>query len=140
MYSYQQKVSSHVTAGFTLIELMIVVAIMSTALALIGPTLFKSYEKAQYRTDIVELKDTLRKISYKAFINGRKVTLELKGKDMTFMYMDSSSKPIKHSFEHISFEHQNIVFSEFGFAKPSQLRVKTSAEAVQISLTELIPI
>ena len=62
--------------GFTLIELMVVMAIMSVAFSLIGPNLMKVYEKAKYQSESIELREILKRISNKAFLNGRAVSLE----------------------------------------------------------------
>lgn len=124
--------------GFTLIELMIVVVIISSVITLVGPNLFKAYEKAQYRTDLVELKDIVRQISYKAFINGRQVSLVLSGKTMHYQYADSPQKT-KKNFEFIDFgEPQEVMFSEFGFTNVDRIFVKTSNDNTVIDLQELL--
>jgi len=124
-------------SGFTLIELMVVLAIMSTLFALIGPNLIKVYEKAKFQSELVELRESLRKISYKAFINGRAVAVYLNSNSMRYQYLDSDKKALVKQFNYIAFPEQNIKVSSTGFTDKLQILVSMGEVETALSLAEV---
>jgi prepilin-type N-terminal cleavage/methylation domain-containing protein len=63
--------------GFTLIELMIVMAIVSLLLGLVGPLAINNLEKANAKQELLTIKNWLTKISYRAFHTGKEHILKL---------------------------------------------------------------
>lgn len=120
-----------VPLGFTLIELMIVITIMTIALTLVGPSLFKVYDKSKVRSDLLSLKDSTQKIAYKAFINDRAIELKASGNTISFFYQDEKLVINSLSYDYIAFPEQSIVFSNFGFADTQELKVMVDSQ-VQI--------
>lgn len=126
--------------GFTLIELMIVVAIMGIGLSLVGPNLFKAYQSVQYQTDIKGLHLLLQQVSYKSFINDRAVLLRFNGSTLSYGYDDTEGKLFRIDYEHIRFPEQVVRFSETGFANQAELLVDVGGSQRLVSLYEYNPL
>ena len=126
--------------GFTLIELMIVVAIMSVLLMLIGPNLFNTYQKAQYSTDEIKLKESLKKLSYKSFVNGREMLIRLDKGTLYYQYNDEYDREKKIEFDHIEFSQQGFYFTKHGFSTVAEVKLLAGSQRKAISLEELNPL
>jgi prepilin-type N-terminal cleavage/methylation domain-containing protein len=122
--------------GFTLIELMVVLAIISVAYSLVGPNLFNTYKKMQGQAELKEFKDTLNKISYKSFINAREVVLQLNDRSVKYRYIDEP-KFITMTMEYVSFPKQEIIFSSAGFTNISSFSIEVNEQLSNISLDEI---
>jgi prepilin-type N-terminal cleavage/methylation domain-containing protein len=122
--------------GFTLIELMVVLAIISVAYSLVGPNLFNTYKKMQGQAELKEFKDTLNKISYKSFINAREVVLQLNDRSVKYRYIDEP-KFITMTMEYVRFPKQEIIFSSAGFTNVSSFSIEINQQLSNISLDEI---
>jgi prepilin-type N-terminal cleavage/methylation domain-containing protein len=122
--------------GFTLIELMVVLAIISVAYSLVGPNLFNTYKKMQGQAELKEFKNTLNKISYKSFINAREVVLQLNDRSVKYRYIDEP-KFITMTMEYVSFPKQEIIFSSAGFTNISSFSIEVNEQLSNISLDEI---
>jgi prepilin-type N-terminal cleavage/methylation domain-containing protein len=63
--------------GFSLIELLVVLAISSTLVVIVGPLGYQSIERVKKQTELVALQRWYDRMGYKAFIRGHSVTLDL---------------------------------------------------------------
>ncbi len=124
-------------SAFTLIELMIVIAIMSIALTLVGPNLFKSYQKAQYQTDMIKLRENMKAISRKAFLNNRAVKLQFSTNKIQYQYLDSNKPLVVKIFEHITFPAQTVLISSSGFIDKFDITITTGKTSKKMSLREI---
>jgi prepilin-type N-terminal cleavage/methylation domain-containing protein len=122
--------------GFTLIELMVVLAIMSVAFALVAPNILKTYDKVKGKAEVVELMDIIKKISYKAFINGRSVEINLTNSTIYYQYNDSKNE-LNKTFNYLTFPEQNFKISQAGFAEQNELLVFYGETQHSISLQEV---
>lgn len=61
--------------GFSLVELLVVLAISSTLVAIVGPLGYQSIERVKRQTELVALQRWYDRMGYKAFIRGHSVTL-----------------------------------------------------------------
>ncbi|MDG1750742.1 MAG: type II secretion system protein [Thalassotalea sp.] len=122
--------------GFTLIELMVVLAIMGTAFALVGPNIMKSYDKVKAQSEVKELTEILKKISYKAFINGRSVDVSFNQNHIQYKYTDSQ-KTNKVSFNFIGFPEQDLNFTSAGFTNINNLTLYYNGNEHLLSLDEI---
>ena len=57
--------------GFTLLEVMIVMAIVGLLMALVGPLTIKSHEKTQAKAELLTLQNWIRGNSYRAYATGK---------------------------------------------------------------------
>jgi prepilin-type N-terminal cleavage/methylation domain-containing protein len=122
--------------GFTLIELMVVLAIMSIAFAIIGPNIMKTYDKVKGKSEVVELLDILNNISYKAFINGRPVRINLVNQSIHYQYIDNS-KVIEKNFNYLTFPVQSFNISRAGFLEQETIIVKYGDSDHNVSLLQV---
>lgn len=120
--------------AFTLIELLIVVAIMGTAMTLVGPNLFKALNTAQFRSDVGQLKNTFNRIAYKAFATDRVVVVTLRDNSIRYSFADDNARAGERVFEYIQFEPQQVTFSSYGFPDKSSIFVTFNDQRSDISL------
>ncbi|WP_448546871.1 type II secretion system protein [Thalassotalea fusca] len=108
--------------GFTLIELMIVMAIVSLLMGLVGPLAISSVEKARTKEELLSVKHWLSRISAEAYYSGQEKCLIFQGKEVLVTRCkegESSAKSI--TFEYLFFQPQTLQFNTNGFAFPNEL-------------------
>lgn len=108
--------------GFTLIELMIVMAIVVLLMAMVGPLAINSLEKAQAKQEMLMVKNWLRKLSYRAFNSGEVHILKLSGKRLELFIGENSSTPIiTKSLESLFFQPQMLTYNAKGIVLPEKV-------------------
>jgi prepilin-type N-terminal cleavage/methylation domain-containing protein len=126
----------YLSGGFTLVELLIVMAIMSLILSIVGPLTVKMVDKAQAQSELITLKNAIHKLSYKAFASATPYTLTLNSK---ILRLESErSTPSIHRFEYLSFSDQVITFNSRGYPSPETLNVFLQGRNDTINLFKLI--
>lgn len=120
--------------AFSLIELMVVIAIMSTLMAIVGPLAINSLEKADAKQEIITLKKWGDAISQRAFLSHQKMTLELKGRQATLLSGDNEVIQ-KKEFDVLFFQPQTITFSRNGFSKTSSIEYQRGESKFIVPLT-----
>lgn len=116
------------THGFTLIELMVVMLIMASLLALVGGASVKGYESVQKKTELMNLSNAITTLSYRAFSSGRQIELSFKGHAVEAIYIppfDDESVLYSKTFDYIFFQPQKLLFNRNGFPFTSNIRVQT---------------
>jgi|GEM_PF-909947 len=110
------------SSGFTLIELMIVLAIVALLLTMVGPLAINSLEKAQARQEMLTIKNWLRKISYRAFNTGQAYKLKLSGKRAELFVEGNDQAPIViKNLDTLFFQPQILTYSVKGFVYPDHV-------------------
>jgi prepilin-type N-terminal cleavage/methylation domain-containing protein len=66
-------------AGFSLIELLVVISIMAAIMALVGPLTVRSVESAQAQTELVSIERWINGWGRKAFLTGSVISVEARG-------------------------------------------------------------
>lgn len=122
--------------GFTMIELLIVMAIVSSLMALVGPLVIDSYEKAQAKVEMQQLNNYISRLSYGAFADGQAKVIRLEGKQAT-IFNDSDEQPSREFlFEHLFFQPQEIYLNTNGFTVTRtvdvQIRGKTRVLTIEL--------
>lgn len=103
--------------GFTLIEVLIVLAIVTIAITIVAPNLMRTYEKVQVQAEIKMMTETLKDVGLKAFLSQTPQSVVMKGRDMVIL----PSKNTVH-FSKFVFPHdEEICFNTKG--APNQTRV-----------------
>jgi prepilin-type N-terminal cleavage/methylation domain-containing protein len=106
-------------AGFTLVELMVVMAIVATLFSLIGPFTHNQIEKVKASEEWYDFTQFTKTIGTEAFFAGRPIVVKLEGTSAKF-YQGSAVKEI--TYQQIVFPEQVIRFNANGYAE--QARVK----------------
>ena len=101
-----QKLSS----GFTLIELMVVLAIAALGVSLVTPNMIRSYESFKVSAEERKLVELLASVRMKAFLRNSAYVIQLK--DNIFIL---ANKDVQVYFNYIEFPTQKITINEHGF-------------------------
>ncbi|WP_409424574.1 type II secretion system protein [Pseudoalteromonas sp. RW-H-Ap-1] len=131
-------------SGFTLIEVMVVMTIIALLTGLVGPLAINSLDKAQAKSEILTLKNRLRKISYRAYILQSSAEVTFKGKEITISYNGSDIQPITITNEVLFFNEQVLYFNNYGFVQPLELNltyrdINTTLDLASLINTSVVP-
>ncbi|WP_281556600.1 type II secretion system protein [Thalassomonas sp. RHCl1] len=152
--------------GFTLIELMIVMAIVSLLMGLVGPLTVKAYEKIQVKEEQLTLINLLRANSYRSFAAGQAGVFSLNNNAITFRYLnrsgtegrrvlsaespddtsfhsdnsfvDSEATIAALEFKYLSFLPQTLQVNTFGLLSPAQVTLKINGKEQVLDLSEKV--
>lgn len=133
--------------GFTLIELMVVMAIISISMMLVGPNIMKRYDRAKSQVELVQLRETIKKIGHFAFLNGRDISLYFDKGMMKYHYNDNVIVELKKTkrgasqikrFSYLNFPKQQIQVSASGQSDTAILNVVVGDQEKQLSLDGLL--
>ncbi|WP_448552114.1 pilus assembly FimT family protein [Thalassotalea montiporae] len=122
--------------GFTLIELIVVISIMAIALSLVGPLTIEFIAKAQAQSELVSLKNSLKKISFKAFSTATEHQV-LFNNNVLSLYTREQLVDSK-TFEHLHFDKQAIKFNGRGYPFPEVLNLDKLNKQESINLFRLV--
>jgi prepilin-type N-terminal cleavage/methylation domain-containing protein len=154
-------------SGFTIIELLVVMAIVVVLMGLVGPMTLNSIDKAEGKTEKITLENWLSKVSVKAFTTGNIYLIDLSAKNITLSELtvslgnsnliemdtndeNSVSNGANHSieniiqplsikaFKYLSFPKQRFTLNNRGFIAPESLRYQYNEEIYTIDLSTLI--
>ena len=120
--------------GFTLIEIMVVMAVVSLLISFVGPLTLNAIDKSERKSETQQLKRLLKKAGYLSFIRQNHLTVKLTGSDVSIA--DSFSKEQWHqsSFEHLVFTEQTLQINENGFIAPSTVTLSYDGGSLTIEL------
>ena len=133
----EQNISLKASA-FTLIELMIVMGIVSLLIALVGPMAIQNLEKAQAKSELLTVKNWLRKISYRSYVSGQELELSLQGKLAQLKTIQPSIVIKQQEFEYLFFQPQSLYFNSKGFVSPSQLSATYRDKPLNLDLASTV--
>lgn len=122
--------------GFTLVELLIVLAIASLLVGLVGPLTIRSLAVAEARTEVLSLKNWLRFTSHKSYLQSSPTTLVFKGKKVDVIAVNGTTD--SKTFEHLFFDEQQLTFSAYGYVAQTALSYNLNGEQSDIDLMKLI--
>jgi prepilin-type N-terminal cleavage/methylation domain-containing protein len=108
--------------GFTLVELLIVLAILGLVVALVGPLTADRLDKARAQEEWLVLERTVSGLAFRAFAEGRPVELRAEGGGLTWRVVGADERvlPLQHLFFDPA---QTVWINANGIASPAQLTV-----------------
>ena len=125
--------------GFTLIELMIVMAIVALLMGMVGPLAINSLEKAEAKQEMLSLKNWLSKVSYKAYATGQAQQITLVGKNITLSGLSAiNNKQVVETFESLFFQPQVISFNKKGMVSPNIINGEYKGEPLSLNLKQWV--
>lgn len=76
-------------AGFSLVELLVVLALASILIALVGPLGFESVERVRTQSEVVAIQRWYNRMGYSAFIRGQSIEVKRQGDSRLIAYLDA---------------------------------------------------
>ena len=123
--------------GFSLIELLIVITLMSLILGLVAPLGFNMVQKAQAQTEYLALQQKVFGFSNQAFVSGHIVELQFAQESMTVIrhrYQQESSRfSEKHVFDYIEVSQPSrVLFNRNGIASVPSIDITVRNQQKQL--------
>lgn len=125
-----------VQRGFTLIEISIVLVISSLLIGIVGPLTVDSLERTSAKQELVEIKDFIRKVAWKSYLEGSTYRLDFKGKQVDVFNREILIK--KHSLEYVFFREQSIMLNQHGFTENNVLEATVRKKQYRVELHKLL--
>ena len=120
-------------SGFTLVELLVVLAILGLVVALVGPLTADRLDKARAQEEWLVLERTVSGLAFRAFAEGRAVELQAEGGRLAWRVAGADERVL--SLEHLFFDPaQTITINANGIAAPAQLTVRRDERERRLEL------
>jgi len=119
--------------GFTLVELLVVLAILGLVVALVGPLTADRLDKARAQEEWLVLERTVSGLAFRAFAEGRAVELHAEGGRLAWRVAGADERVL--SLEHLFFDPaQAVRINANGIAVPAQLTVRRDGRERRLEL------
>ncbi|ODB36781.1 prepilin-type N-terminal cleavage/methylation domain-containing protein [Pseudoalteromonas sp. BMB] len=111
-----------VVSGYTLIELLIVMSVISLVLSIVGPMTVSAIDRATEKSELQETKLWLKNLGNRAFLLGTEILVEVE-RDKISIYNDVSKTSMLDSkaFKKLEFEPTLVRVNSQGFASPNSI-------------------
>jgi prepilin-type N-terminal cleavage/methylation domain-containing protein len=106
----------HRSSGFTLIELIVVLAIAALGIALVTPNMIRAYDNFKVAAEERKLIEVLASIRMKAFFRNTAYMVKLESNTLLL-----ENKGVVVRFEHVTFPLQRFKVNEHGFSEQPRL-------------------
>ena len=116
--------------AFTLIELMVVMAIMTVMFSLIGPLAQNQVDKVRASEEWYSFSNKVSQLAAEAYFNGKEIDLIVDGQQLT---LSREGQPdVVFQYGYISFPRQHVRFNTNGY--PDQLSMTAQVRQRQQQL------
>lgn len=123
--------------GFTLLELLIVLAIAGLLASLTAPSLMQAWERSQYRLEQHRLHTLIEQTSFLAYARGEALSLALEGRLVRRLQQDEVLKEFR--FEHLVVEPHTLHFNPHGFLQGHQPTLRITPAGYNLPWHEITP-
>jgi prepilin-type N-terminal cleavage/methylation domain-containing protein len=110
-----------VKRGFTLVELLIVLAIVGLLASLVAPYGGKLLEGAQGRNEMIEARRLVTSIGTRAYVSGRSASVLLEGSRISWTFEGTNQR--MREFPRLYFDRQALEINRNGIAVPSRVNI-----------------
>ncbi|MDA9371660.1 type II secretion system GspH family protein [Porticoccaceae bacterium] len=117
-------------SGMTLIELLIVLSIMMTALSLVGGLALETLDKTRAQTEVISVYSLIKKASIRAFSSGSGVMLAFDNQNLN-VFVEKELQTGK-TFKYLDFPRQVILFNRNGL--PNILQITVAVDGTETVL------
>ncbi|MDG1166188.1 MAG: type II secretion system protein [Porticoccaceae bacterium] len=121
--------------GFTLVELLIVIAIMMGVMGLVGGSALSTIDRAKAQTEFISVHSLIKKVAVRSFSTG--IGLSLHFESDSISVLKGSELRSQKNFQYLVFEDQDINFDRNGF--PDGFIVSVSVRGVA-RVIDLLPL
>jgi len=114
------------TKGFSLIELMVVMAIMAVLLSLTGGLVTKNVDQQAKLVELEKVKQVFKRLGYKAFYSGYNVYVKAKGYELI---ISTNNQEYSVAFEYLSFKELEYTINTKAHVTPGYYTVIENEQA-----------
>ena len=119
--------------GFTLVELLVVLAILGFVIALVGPLTVDRIDKARAQEEWLVLDRTVRGLAFRAFADGKDVELRGEGTLLTWKLGNAEARSL--NLAHLFFDSPQVVrINPNGVAEPRSLTLRQAGRERSLDL------
>ena len=119
--------------AFTLLELLVVMAIMGTSLALVRPLVFDQVDKTKANAELKQLQQLIDSTASIAYLSGQPVNLKFNGKSLL---RELGKKTALTDFEFLFFEPQSFSINSNGQLPSLTLELTSHRKTVRLPIGE----
>ncbi len=124
-----------IAAGFTLVELLIVIGIVGALSALVVPVGLKQIESARARQEEAMVRGSLEAWVSDAFISGRAVRITANGRSLIVSFAGDDQAKVDMPLDYLFFHpFRTVEVNENGVANPSTLEFSVAGRNESINL------
>jgi len=111
--------------GFSLIELVVVMAIMAILMSLSGGLLQKSINQQERQVELEQVNQLFRKLSYDAYYKGTSLNIRLEKSTLKITPLSTTKNNIEkeYDFKQLVFVAQDYQVSSKGFTYPTTFSI-----------------
>jgi len=119
--------------GYTLVELLVVLAILGFVIALVGPLTVDRIDKARAQEEWLVLDRTVRGLAFRAFADGKDVELRGEGTLLTWKLGNAEARSL--NLAHLFFDSPQVVrINPNGVAEPRSLTLRQAGRERSLDL------
>ena len=128
---YSVKKNPDHIAGFTMVEILVVLVIAGIAFALVGPEIFHVTERILVKNEEKKVQLILENISMRAYIRATPHIIKLAGGRLSV-----AKEKISLQFKHLSFPETEIVYNANGFSYAKTMKYHVHGRAREITIPQ----
>ncbi len=121
--------------GFTLIELVIVVVIITLGAGLIGPLSLKELNKSRAKVEFLELRNTLKTATTRAYARGFGYQVVLTEKSLS---LTSANGRQIYNYEYITLPELSFYINSNGFPSVNSLMIVVGKKRQIMNMTDML--
>ena len=119
--------------GMTLVELLVVLAIVGTVATLVAPAGYRQVERARAQAEWATVEREMESISKKAFFRSSRVRVDFDGASLRWVFSGGETQEIK--FRYVFFENdQKVSINANGVASPDEVSAWISGSNRRLQL------
>lgn len=119
--------------AFTLLELLVVMAIMGTSLALVGPLVFDQVDKTKANAELKQLQQLIDSTASIAYLSGQPVLMQFDGKSLR---REQGKKNNVTEFKFLFFKQQSFSINSNGQLPSRTLELTSHRKTVFLPVGE----
>ncbi|PHI38625.1 hypothetical protein CBQ28_03660 [Pseudoalteromonas sp. GCY] len=124
--------------GFTLVEVMVVMVIITALAGLVGPFTIDAINKNERRAELSSLNNLLKKSGYRAYLTQSLHLVTFENNKLTIID-ERNSRPWREVvFKYLTFPTQTLHINKNGFISPSELSVEYNNGKHKVQLDEKV--